>query len=183
MKKYLFLFILVAGLMACSTSPPFDEMTNVNETGFVKSDPVVTSFAVSFPEVVYTGYGEVNMYPVYCLKDLVFKTSFEPDQIDSNLHSVPEVIDIGNGDVMVYQASLATFVGDLLGDNVDIIAIALLIFTTLFGGLWFALRNKLKQVADLFLKAYEYTDDKKLSAEERADLKRRFLEIITKSPG
>lgn len=93
--------------------------------------------------------------------------------------AVPEVTDIGYGEVVIYQAS---FIGDLIEKNVDVIAVALLIFTTLFGGLWLALRNKLKQIADLFLKAYEYTDDKKLTAEERADLKRRFLEIISKSP-
>jgi hypothetical protein len=93
--------------------------------------------------------------------------------------AVPEVTGIGNSQPVIYQASL---LGDLLGNNIDIIAIVLLVFTTIFGGLWVTLRHKLKQIGDLFLKAYEYTDDKKLDAEERADLKRRFLDIITKSP-
>lgn len=104
----------------------------------------------------------------------------ETDQVVTDLAvTVPEVIDIGETEVMMYQAS---FLGDFFNDNVDIIAIALLIFTTLFGGLWLMLRNKLRQIGELFLKAYEYTDDKKLDEDERADLKRRFLEIITRSP-
>jgi len=91
--------------------------------------------------------------------------------------SSPEVIYIG--DRPVNEASV---VGDLLGNNLDVIGVVLLIFTTLFGGLWLVARNKLKEIGELFLKAYEYTDDKKLDPDERADLKERFLKIFTKAP-
>lgn len=90
---------------------------------------------------------------------------------------VPEVTDIGN--YSIYQAS---FLPDGFMENMDIIGIILLIFTTIFGALWITARSKLKEIGDLFLKAYEYTDDKKLSVEERLDLKERFLKIFTKTP-
>ena len=91
--------------------------------------------------------------------------------------TAPEVLNIGDRQVLVCQASFFGF----LGDNVDIIAIVLLIFTSLFGGLWLKLRTKIKQIGELFLKAYEYTDDKKLDQQERDDLKKRFLEIISRA--
>jgi hypothetical protein len=56
------------------------------------------------------------------------------------------------------------------------------LFTTIFGALWGKVRSKVKSIGELFLKAYEYTDDKKLDPEEREDLKRRFLEILNKTP-
>jgi hypothetical protein len=76
----------------------------------------------------------------------------------------------------------ASFLSGLLENNLDIIAMVLLLFTTVFGGLWIKVRSKIKQIGELFLAAYEYTDDKKLDKEEREDLKKRFLEIITKTP-
>jgi hypothetical protein len=60
----------------------------------------------------------------------------------------------------------------------NIVLLAISIFA---GGLWAMGRNKMKQVGELFLKAYEYTDDKHLSAEERRDLIQRFMCIIGKS--
>jgi hypothetical protein len=91
--------------------------------------------------------------------------------------TAPEVLNIGNREVLVCKASLFGF----LGENADIIAIVLLVFTSLFGGLWLKLRTKIKQIGELFLKAYEYTDDKKLDQQERDDLKKRFLEVISRA--
>jgi hypothetical protein len=88
----------------------------------------------------------------------------------------PEVLYIG--DIPEYRASIL----DLFGDNIDIVAVVLLLFTSIFGTLWIKLRSKIKSIGELFLKAYEYTDDKKLDPEEREDLKRRFLEILNKTP-
>jgi hypothetical protein len=65
--------------------------------------------------------------------------------------------------------------------EVNPLNIALLAISIFAGGLWAMGRNKLKQISDLFEKAYEYTDDKRLSQEERADLMQRFLQIIGKS--
>lgn len=90
---------------------------------------------------------------------------------------VPEVLYIGNKQIC--QASL---VGDFFGENMDVIGIVLLVITTLLGGLWFTARSKLKEISDLFLKAWEYTDDKKLDPTEREDLKKLFLKILTKTP-
>jgi hypothetical protein len=89
-----------------------------------------------------------------------------------------EVTDTGYSFV-IYEAS---FMGDLFNENLDVIAIVLLLFTTIFGALWGKVRSKVKSIGELFLKAYEYTDDKKLDPEEREDLKRRFLEILNKTP-
>lgn len=90
----------------------------------------------------------------------------------------PEVTDTGYSFVICE----ASFMGDLFNENLDIIAIVLLLFTTIFGALWGKVRSKIKSIGELFLKAYEYTDDKKLDPEEREDLKRRFLEILNKTP-
>ena len=68
------------------------------------------------------------------------------------------------------------FLGDIDGFN-----IALLAFAAFFGGLWAMGRNKIKMIGELFLKAYEYTDDKRLSKAERQDLMQRFLAIIGKT--
>ena len=68
------------------------------------------------------------------------------------------------------------FFSDIDGFNVILIA-----FATFFGGLWALGRQKMKQIGELFLKAYEYTDDKRLSKAERQDLMQRFLAIIGKS--
>ena len=64
--------------------------------------------------------------------------------------------------------------------DINALNIALIAFGTFAGGLWFKTRLKLKQIGELFLKAYEYTDDKKLSDEERADLINRFLQLFGK---
>lgn len=62
--------------------------------------------------------------------------------------------------------------------DINLFNIALIAFATFAGGLWAMGRNKIKQVGELFLKAYEYTDDKRLSKQERQDLMQRFMEII-----
>ena len=67
----------------------------------------------------------------------------------------------------------------MLGD--ELLNVILFIITTLFSGLWLIARNKLKQVGELFLKAYEYTDDNKLSEAERTDLINRFKALVGKS--
>lgn len=64
--------------------------------------------------------------------------------------------------------------------DINALNIVLIGFGTFAGGLWFKGRTKLKQLADLFQKAYEYTDDKRLSEEERIDLLNRFLELLGK---
>lgn len=64
--------------------------------------------------------------------------------------------------------------------DINALNIVLIAFGTFASGLWFRSRTKLKQIGELFLKAYEYTDDKKLSDEERSDLINRFLELIGK---
>lgn len=68
------------------------------------------------------------------------------------------------------------FLSDIDGFN-----IALLAFAAFFGGLWAMGRAKIKMIGELFLKAYEYTDDKRLSKAERQDLMQRFLAIIGKT--
>jgi hypothetical protein len=139
MKKFFFLFVLLIGLLACSTGPPVDEtIMNLSETTLLSGHPE-------------------NM-------DIICTA----------------VLDAPNtGYCKIYQASV---LGGLLGDNLDIIAMILLLFTTVFGGLWIKVRSKIKQIGELFLAAYKYTDDKKLDKEEREDLKRKFLEIISKTP-
>jgi hypothetical protein len=139
MKKFFFSFVLMIGLLACSTGPPVDDtIMHLSET------------------TLLSGHSE-NM-------DIICTA----------------VLDAPNtGYSKIYQASV---LGGLLGDNLDIIAMVLLLFTTIFGGLWIKVRSKIKQIGELFLAAYEYTDDKKLDKEEREDLKRKFLEIISKTP-
>lgn len=66
-------------------------------------------------------------------------------------------------------------------EDINIITIAMIAVATFAGGLWFRGREKLRQLGELFLAAHEYTDDKRLSNEEREDLIRRFFEIIGKS--
>jgi len=65
-------------------------------------------------------------------------------------------------------------------NDVNVLNIALLAFATFAGGMWALGRSKMKQIGELFLKAYEYTDDKRLSAEERSDLIRRFFQLLGK---
>jgi len=105
---------------------------------------------------------------------------FEPQSniIADVMPEAPEVTDTGYSFVICE----ASFMGDLFNENLDVIAIVLLLFTTIFGALWGKVRSKVKSIGELFLKAYEYTDDKKLDPEEREDLKRRFLEILNKTP-
>jgi hypothetical protein len=62
--------------------------------------------------------------------------------------------------------------------EINALNLALIAFATFAGGMWAMGRSKLKLISDLFLKAYEYTDDKRLSAEERSDLIQTFLCII-----
>lgn len=70
-------------------------------------------------------------------------------------------------------------IGELIR-NIDPINIALAAVALFFSGIWWMSREKLRQIGELFLKAYEYTDDHVLAPEERYDLKSRFLEIIGK---
>lgn len=65
--------------------------------------------------------------------------------------------------------------------EIDGLNIALIAFATIAGGLWAMGRAKLREIGELFLKAYEYTDDKRLSKAERQDLMQRFLRIIGRS--
>lgn len=65
--------------------------------------------------------------------------------------------------------------------DINALNIALIAFGTFAGGLWAMGRSKMKQIGEIFLKAYDYTDDKKLTAEERNDLIQRFLAIMGKS--
>lgn len=70
--------------------------------------------------------------------------------------------------------------------DIDGLNIILMILSTFFGGLWWMIRSKLKQVGELFIKVYEYTDEnsagkKKLTQEERADIVARVLSIFAKS--
>lgn len=70
--------------------------------------------------------------------------------------------------------------------DIDGLNIILMILSTFFGGLWWMIRSKLKQVGELFIKVYEYTDEnsagkKKLTQEERADIVARVLAIFAKS--
>ncbi len=64
--------------------------------------------------------------------------------------------------------------------DINALNIILIGFGTFAGGLWMKGRSKLKQLADLFQKAYDYTDDKRLSEEERTDLLNRFLQLLGK---
>ena len=68
---------------------------------------------------------------------------------------------------------------EFLGD-INMLNVILLGFATFAGGLWYMGREKMKQIGELFLAAYEYTDDKRLCPEERADLINRFMAIIGK---
>ena len=65
--------------------------------------------------------------------------------------------------------------------DINALNIALISFGIFGGGLWFRSRQKLRLIGELFLKIYDYTDDKKLSEEERIDVLNRFLEIIGRS--
>ena len=71
-------------------------------------------------------------------------------------------------------------------EDIDGLNIALMLLSTFFGGLWWMIRSKLKQIGELFIKVYEYTDEesagrKKLTQEERADIVARVLAIFAKS--
>lgn len=70
--------------------------------------------------------------------------------------------------------------------DIDGLNILLIVLSTFFGGAWWMIRTKLKQVGELFIKVYEYTDEssagkKKLTQEERADIVARVLAIFAKS--
>lgn len=62
-------------------------------------------------------------------------------------------------------------------DVINLILVAIAVFA---GSLYAMGRSKVKQVGELFMKAYDYTDDKRLSKEEREDLINRFLTIVGK---
>jgi len=68
-------------------------------------------------------------------------------------------------------------VGEFLR-NIDLLNIVLAAFAIFFSSFWWAGRERLKQIGELFLKAYEYTDDHVLNPEERQDLIIRFMRII-----
>lgn len=70
--------------------------------------------------------------------------------------------------------------------DIDGLNILLIVLSTFFGGAWWMIRTKLKQVGELFIKVYEYTDEssagkKKLTQEERADIVGRVLAIFARS--
>lgn len=70
--------------------------------------------------------------------------------------------------------------------DIDGLNILLIVLSTFFGGAWWMIRTKLKQVGELFIKVYEYTDEssagkKKLTQEERADIVARVLAIFSRS--
>lgn len=70
--------------------------------------------------------------------------------------------------------------------DIDGLNILLIVLSTFFGGAWWMIRTKLKQVGELFIKVYEYTDEcsagkKKLTQEERADIVARVLAIFARS--
>lgn len=75
----------------------------------------------------------------------------------------------------------ATF-KDIIGlfKDVNIVNVILLSIAVFAGRMWFLGRSRLKMLADIFMKAYEYTDDKRLSDAERDDIIKRFFEIIGK---
>lgn len=67
--------------------------------------------------------------------------------------------------------------------DIDGLNILLIVLSTFFGGAWWMIRTKLKQVGELFIKVYEYTAEesagkKKLTQEERADIVARVLAIF-----
>lgn len=69
---------------------------------------------------------------------------------------------------------------------IDGLNILLIVLSTFFGGAWWMIRTKLKQVGELFIKVYEYTAEesagkKKLTQEERADIVARVLAIFARS--
>ena len=65
--------------------------------------------------------------------------------------------------------------------EINALNIVLLALSLFAGSIWRQGRTKLKEVGDLFLKAYEFTDDKRLSDAERAELLNRFLVILGKA--
>ena len=65
--------------------------------------------------------------------------------------------------------------------NIDPLNIALAAFALFFSGIWWLSREKLRRIGEMFLKAYEYTDDHVLDPQERHELKRRFMEIMGKT--
>ena len=70
--------------------------------------------------------------------------------------------------------------------DIDGLNILLIVLSTFFGGAWWMIRTKLKQVGELFIKVYEYTAEesagkKKLTQEERADIVARVLAIFARS--
>lgn len=67
----------------------------------------------------------------------------------------------------------------LLG-NLDAINLVLAGVALFLGTLFYKGREKLRQTGELFLKAYEYTDDHVLTPIERFELKNRFLELMGK---
>lgn len=76
-----------------------------------------------------------------------------------------------------YHAGIFEYLKEL-----NYLNIALLAFSIFAGSIWIQGRNKLKQIGELFIKAYEFTDDKCLSAVEREELLQRFLAILGKAP-
>jgi len=92
-----------------------------------------------------------------------------------SMQSFAQVVTGGEIDVPMKQKVFG-FLKDINALNIALIA-----FATFAGGMWAMGRNKLKQIGEIFLKAYEYTDDKRLSADERQDLIQRFLAIIGRS--
>ena len=70
--------------------------------------------------------------------------------------------------------------------EIDGLNILLIVLSTFFGGLWWMIRSKLKQIGELFIQVYEYTDEssagrRKLTQEERADIIARVVAIFAKS--
>ena len=64
--------------------------------------------------------------------------------------------------------------------NMDWINIALVFAFSLAGGFLMKARTKLKQVSELLMMAYEFTDDKVLDKEERKKLINQVLLILGK---
>ena len=84
------------------------------------------------------------------------------------------------GQEVITQPEPAKFkILEFLGD-INMLNVILLAFATFAGGLWYMGREKIRQVGELFMAAYEYTDDKRLSPEERADLFNKFMALIGK---
>jgi len=155
---------------------------------------VMCAFALPPPEI--QGFNFQNQIPAE--SDVVYRQHTTLDMVTREGYRVPENITISVDELLGYK--LLASLGDGLYSPPEntgtveeapagtsfftleyIIGAVLLIFTTLFGGLWSKGIGKLTEAKNLLEKFLEYIENGNLSKEELADLKARIRKLLNKT--